>query len=161
MNTGYPHQPYIDAVLAAISDLAAEGGSLDYQREGAVAVMEAVIPLRDELVEPGTGATSHTVLHWNQHQGWSYAVRWSDHDGPDEAEELITATVPAPEALALAAWRASTNSGPLPLDARETPASTETLPTSLADAVTAGDLTAAMAAQLAQYPTVLTWDTLA
>jgi hypothetical protein len=158
MSARYPHQPYIDAVLVAISDISAPGVSLDYEYEGDRLVMEAVLPLADEVVEPDTGATSRTVLRWRQHEGWRYAVRWSDCDGPDEPEELITAKVPAPEALALAAWRASTNSGPLPLEADETPASSEPLPAELAEAVQAGRLPAAMAAQLAQYPAVVLWD---
>lgn len=158
MSAHFPHQPYIDAVMVAISDIAAPGGSLDYEHEGDRIVMEAVIPLADEVVEPDTGATSRTVLRWRQHEGWRYAVRWSDIDGPDEPEELITAKVPVPEALALAAWRASTNCGPLPLEATETPASAEPLPAQLAEAVQAGDLTAAMAAQLAHYPAVVLWE---
>ena len=157
MSARYPHQPYIDAVLVAISDIAAPGGTLHYA-PGDGRVMEAVIPLADEVVEPGTGARSRTVLRWRPREGWRYAVRWSDCDAADEPEELITAKVPAPQALALAAWRASTNSGPLPLEADETPASDQPLPTHLAEAVQHGDLTPAMAAQLAQYPAVVLWD---
>ncbi|MEY9964751.1 hypothetical protein ABIA33_002793 [Streptacidiphilus sp. MAP12-16] len=155
MNARYPHKPYIDAVLSAVSDLAAPGGSLDFTYEGGQAVMEAVIPLADEVIEPDTGAASHTVLRWRQNEGWRYAVRWSDDDGADEPEQLITAKVPAPESLALAARRASTHSGPLPLEAEETPTSAGPLPAPLSAAVEAGHLTAVMAAQLARYPAVV------
>lgn len=83
----------IDTVMVAISDIAVPGVSLDYDYQGGTVVMETVLALADEVRRAPCPAGASTKAGDN-------AVHWSDIHGPDELEQLITAKVPAPEALA-------------------------------------------------------------
>jgi hypothetical protein len=148
-----PHRPYVDAVVAALGDLAAEGAVVSCQRsEGSgPTTMAALIALDDEEHDEEIGRTVRTQLHWSQLRGWEYAYKCSDTDEV-RPESLLSGVVPLPATIADAARLASeARAEDLPLLAAETAAHSGQMSPALAQAVHDQDLMPEVAARLAAY----------
>jgi hypothetical protein len=95
MTTNHPHDPYANAVMAALSDLIdpAESWTAYDCDNGEVMLMETVISLDHETTAAGRTGLS---LFWSQVRGWEWAYETTP--GRNSEPELLTtgALVPDP-----------------------------------------------------------------
>ncbi|MEV7926465.1 hypothetical protein [Kitasatospora sp. NPDC088779] len=147
-----PHQPYFDAVLAALGANAdpSESFAEFCADNGEVMLTEICIRLDTDRAQ-AAGYPHGLTLLWDQVSGWIWARGTSD-DRLSNPELLAFGLVVTPDGIATAAdLLLSGRADALPIQCETTAPSDNPLTDALAKAVAEGNLDHTTAAQLAQY----------